>query len=57
MSTVARLTAQIAAEIARRHGLSLSDALALRGLTSDPAEADELAAMFTHDQRISREAS
>lgn len=44
-----RLTAHIAAEIAHRHGLTLSDALALRGLTTDPEEADELAAMFSAD--------
>lgn len=42
-----RLSADKAAEIAKRHGLSLSDALALRGLTDDAAEADALAAKFT----------
>ena len=41
-----RLTAAQAADIAARHRLTLSDALALRGLTDDPDEADQLAAKF-----------
>ena len=37
-----------AADIAKSHGLSLSDATALRSLADTPHEAAELAAKFKH---------
>lgn len=46
MTTRNTLDAETAAAIAKRHGLSLSDALALRGLTDDADEADQLAGQF-----------
>jgi hypothetical protein len=40
------LTAEQAAEVARRHGLSLQDAAALRVLADDPQVADRIAGRF-----------
>ena len=40
------LTADQAAEIAARHGLTLGDAASLRALADDPDEADRIAARF-----------
>ncbi len=44
-----KLTAERAADIAKGRGLSLSDALALRGLTDDVEEAERLADRFASD--------
>jgi hypothetical protein len=40
------LTAEQAAEIAHRHGLSLYDAASLRVLADDPDEAERIARRF-----------
>jgi hypothetical protein len=40
------LTAEQAAAIAHSHGLSISDAAALRVLADDPDEADRIATRF-----------
>jgi hypothetical protein len=40
------ITSKQAAEVARRHGLTLSDAAALARLADSPEEADELGALF-----------
>lgn len=40
------ITSKEAAEVARKHGLSLTDASALSRLADSTEEADELAAMF-----------
>lgn len=40
-----------ATDIAKAHGLSLSDATALRALADTPHEASELAAKFKHGSR------
>lgn len=40
------LSADEASDIARAVGLSVQDAVALRALTSDPAEAERIAAKF-----------
>lgn len=40
------VTSRKAAEIAQRHGLSLSDAAALSRLAEDDDECEELAALF-----------
>lgn len=39
-----------AAQIAKKHGLSLTDAAALARLAETPEEAEELAALFTGKQ-------
>lgn len=41
------ITAKEAAEVAKAHGLTLSDASALSRLAESPAEADLLASMFS----------
>lgn len=48
------LTADEASDIARRHGLSIADAVSLRALADDEAEADAIAAKFsrTDEQRF-----
>jgi hypothetical protein len=38
-----------AAKIAKRHGLSLSEALALKGLAQNVEQAERIAASFTSD--------
>jgi len=40
------LTADQAAEIAQRHGLTLNDAASLRALADNEADADRIAARF-----------
>jgi hypothetical protein len=40
------LTADAAADVARRHGLTLQDAAALRALADDEQSADKIAARF-----------
>ncbi len=44
-----RLTAERAAGIAHRHRLTLADAVALRGLTDNLAEAERIAEQFAGD--------
>lgn len=44
------LSAEEAAAIAVRHGLRLDDALALRLLADDTAEAERIAEMFRKDE-------
>jgi hypothetical protein len=43
------LDSKTAAEVARRHGLSLGDAAALQRLADTADEADDLAAQFSPD--------
>lgn len=43
-----------AAEIALRHGLSLSDAAGLSRLATTPEEAESLARSFTQPRQLSR---
>lgn len=47
--TTGRLTADQAAEVARRHGLTLSDAAAIHALADNEADADRIAARFSPD--------
>lgn len=51
------LTADQAAEVARRHGLTLNDAAALMTLADDETSADRLAASFTTPAEPARAAT
>jgi hypothetical protein len=44
------IDSKTAARIAREHGLSLSDAVALAKLAEDEREAEELAELFRRDE-------
>ena len=50
------ITASEAAEIARAHGLSLSDAVALSRLSATVAEAESLAAQFAPEAPVDMDA-
>jgi len=47
-----KLTATAAADIAVRHGLGIGDAAALRALTEDPDEAEQIAARFVPTESL-----
>jgi len=51
------ITSKEAAQIAKRHGLTLSDANALSRLADSTEEADELAVMFADPAEDGREAA